>query len=141
MLLSTINIDVAFMIISLPETPGFTEVLAQALVSRGVAPTFDNSGGHAYLQPVTSSDFSSVTIDNPNNIPVNGNSAMGQDLFYSVILKAWVPADGTGSSTSRQVFAKPSLVLNAGDYLVFHMDHAGAPGDGEMQVVLNYEPL
>jgi len=31
-----------------------------------------------------------------------------------------------------------SLMLNAGDYLVFNMSHAGVPGDGEMQVVLQY---
>jgi hypothetical protein len=31
-----------------------------------------------------------------------------------------------------------SLMLNGGDYLVFNMSHAGVPGDGEMQVVLQY---
>jgi hypothetical protein len=28
--------------------------------------------------------------------------------------------------------------LNKGDYLVFHMDHAGVGGDVEMQAVLQY---
>ncbi|MGA9981010.1 MAG: hypothetical protein WBQ08_20480 [Candidatus Sulfotelmatobacter sp.] len=55
-----------------------------------------------------------------------------------MILKTWVPADGTASSTSRHVSVARSLALNAGDYLVFNMSHAGVPGDAEMQVVLQY---
>jgi len=31
------------------------------------------------------------------------------------------------------------LTVSANDYLVFHMDHAGVPGDVEMQVRLGYE--
>jgi hypothetical protein len=38
-----------------------------------------------------------------------------QDLFFNVILKAWVPTDGTGGSTSRQVYAQTGLALNKGD--------------------------
>jgi hypothetical protein len=141
MVVNTVNIDLAFMITAMPAAPGFAEVLGQASVSRGAAPTFDNSGGHAYLNTAPSSDFGSVVSDNPNGLGINGNSTLGQDLFYSVILKAWVPMDGTASAGSRQVFAKPSLVVNAGDYFVFHMDHAGVPGDAEMQVVLGYDLL
>jgi hypothetical protein len=33
------------------------------------------------------------------------------------------------------------LQLNAGDYLAFHMDHAGVSVDCEMQVVLGYTLL
>ena len=55
-----------------------------------------------------------------------------------MILKTWVTADGTASSTSRHVRLAQSLALNAGDYLVFNMSHAGVPGDCEMQVVLEY---
>jgi hypothetical protein len=49
-----------------------------------------------------------------------------------------VLADGAGSATSRHVAIAPSLPLTAGNFLVFHMDHAGIPGDCEMQVVLQY---
>jgi hypothetical protein len=61
-----------------------------------------------------------------------------QDIFYNVILKTWVPDNGTASSTSRHFSASPGLELAADDYLVFHMNHAGVPGDAEMQVVLEY---
>ena len=63
---------------------------------------------------------------------------MVQDLFFDVILKTWVPADGTGGYTSRQFSSQAALALNKGDYLVFHMDHAGVSGDVEMQGVLQY---
>lgn len=138
MTLNSINIDVAFAILSIPANPGLAEVLCQAGVSRGVVPTFDNSGGHAYFVEPASWDFGTVTVHNPNEVAMTANSSFGQGLFYSVILKAWVPADGTSASASRQVLAEPSLTLNAGDYLAFHMDHGGAPVDAEMQVVLNY---
>jgi hypothetical protein len=138
MVINTVNIDLAFMITSTPAAAGFAEVLGQASVSRNITPTFDNSGGHAYLNTAPSSDFGAVVSDNPNGLGINGSSILAQDLFYSVILKSWAPMDGTASAASRQVFAKLSLTVNAGDYLVFHMDHAGVPGDAEMQVVLGY---
>jgi hypothetical protein len=135
MRLHKVNIDVAFMITSGTANPGFAEVLCQGSVSRNAAPNFDNSQGPAYL-PVLTSPV--VTVHNPNNLTIINNPTLGQDCFYSVILKTWVPTDGTASATSRHVFAAPSLALDAGDYLVFHMDHAGVAGDGEMQVVLTY---
>ena len=33
---------------------------------------------------------------------------------------------------------QPGLLLERGDYLMFHMDHAGVQVKGEMQVVLTY---
>jgi hypothetical protein len=65
---------------------------------------------------------------------------LNQDQFFSVILKTWVPADGTASAASRQFVGYPSLQINTGDYLVFHMDHEGVALDAEMQVVLAYSP-
>jgi hypothetical protein len=138
MILNTVNIDVAFMILSLSETRGFAEVLCQASVSRGVVPTFDNDGGHAYTDTPPSPDFDTATIYNPNRVELGANTSFGQDMFYSVIMKSWVPHDGSGSAQSRQAFMQPALPLNAGDYLVFHMDHAGVKVDAEMQVVLGY---
>lgn len=138
MILTTVNIDVAFMILSLSETRDFAEVLCQACVSRGVVPSFDNNGGHAYMDNRPSPDFDSATIYNPNRVELGANTLFGQDVFCSVILKGWVPHDGSGSAQSRQAFMQPALSLNAGDYLVFHMDHAGVKVDAEMQVVLGY---
>jgi hypothetical protein len=138
MILDTASIDVAFSIVSLPSAPGLAEVLCQAAVSRGNAPRFDNSQGHAYLGQPVSTDFGAVNIYNPNGLAINQNSAVEQDLFFSVILKSWVPSDGGGSAASRNAFIQPSLALNPGDFLVFHMDHGGVPVDAEMQVVLGY---
>lgn len=141
LLLASLNIDVALMITKTPASPGFTEILCQGGVSRGISPGFNAGPGPDYLPAVASSDFGAVSLSNPNNLTAVLNSTLAQDVFYSVILKAFVPSDGSASSASRQVFAQPNLQLNAGDYLMFHMDHAGVPCDGEMQVVLNYTPL
>ncbi len=140
MILNTFNIDVAFMLESLPSSAGFAEVLCQGRVSRGSSPVFQ-AGSAAYLPTPTSPDFGPVAWYNPNGTPINGNMILIQDLFYSVVLKSWVPTNGTSSAASRQVLGQPSLPLNVGDYLVFHMDHAGVPVDSEMQVVLGYTPV
>ena len=138
MMLNTFNIDVAYMLVS-STSGGFAEVLCQGRVSRGGAPTF--SGAAGYLPFPTSADFGSISNYNPANLQIVGNGSLSQDLFYSVILKSYIPADGTASSTHRQVFGQPALQLNAGDYLAFHMDHAGVSVDCEMQVVLGYTLL
>jgi hypothetical protein len=136
MILNAVNVDVAFMITSLPAQAGFAEVLCDGGVSRGAKPTF---GGppQAYIGFPPSSNFGTLTPHNPNRLNV-GLGGVVQDLFFNVILKTWVPADGTGGYTSRQVYAQLGLALNKGDYLVFHMDHAGVGGDVEMQAVLTY---
>jgi hypothetical protein len=138
MMLNSYNIDVASMLVS-STTGGWAEVLCQGRVSRGGPPTF--SGAAGYLPYPASSDFGQVSWYNPAGLQLIGNGSHSQDLFYSVILKAFVPADGTASSTHRQVFGQPALQLNAGDYLAFHMDHAGVSVDCEMQVVLGYTLL
>ena len=43
-----------------------------------------------------------------------------------------------GHVVGRQALVERALPLNAGDYLVFHMDHAGVKVDAEMPVVLGY---
>lgn len=136
MVLSTINIDVSFMITSVPAAAGFAEILCNGGVSRGARPTFNTSPA-AYLNLPPSANFGQLTPHNPNKLNV-GLGGVVQDLFFNVILKTWVPADGTGGYTSRQVYGQPALALNKGDYLMFHMDHAGVSGDVEMQAVLQY---
>jgi hypothetical protein len=136
MVLSTINIDVSFMITSAPAATGFAEILCNGGVSRGAKPTFNTSPA-AYLNLPPSANFGQLTQHNPNKLNI-GLGGVVQDLFFNVILKTWVPADGTGGYTSRQVYGQPALALNKGDYLMFHMDHAGVSGDVEMQAVLQY---
>jgi len=77
-------------------------------------------------------------VYNPNDLSIGADGYALLDVLCSVILKTCVPASGTASGTSRHVRATPSSTLDARDYLVFHMDHAGVPGDAEMQVVLEY---
>jgi hypothetical protein len=110
-------------------------------LSRQAVPTSDNSGGHDYISFAPTSDFGLVALANPNNLVMVYDGGISQDKFVGVILKTWVPSDGTASATARNVTAYPSLTLNPGDYLAFHMDHARVSGDAEMQLVLHYTPL
>ena len=135
--LNSIDIDTSFMIPSLT-SPGVAEVLCQGSISRQAPPSFSTSPGPSYMPRVASPDFGSVALVNPNNLAPVLDVSLAQDLFYSVILKAFVPDNGAASSASRHVHSQPGLSINAGDYLVFHMDHAGVSCDAEMQVVLAY---
>jgi hypothetical protein len=112
-------------------------VLCRVAVSHG-APKFVEGEPSAPILPAASPNFGRLQIYNPHDLNLGADGFALQDVLYSVILKTWVPASGTGSGTSRHVRATPSLTLDARDYLVFHMDHAGVPGDAEMQVVLEY---
>jgi len=137
MILQWVDIDVAFMITSAPAVPGFAEVLCRAGVSRDAPPSFSGPPPDFILFPA-SSDFGGVHVHNPNNLSIGYDRALLQDAFYQVILKSWVPVDGTASSTSRNAHVEPNLVLSTRDFLVFHMNHAGVPGDAEMQVTMSY---
>jgi hypothetical protein len=137
MILQWVDIDVAFMITSTPTVPGFAEVLCRAGVSRGARPHFSGPPQDFILFP-TSPDFGAVLVHNPNQLSVGVDGGLLQDAFYQVILKSWVPVDGTASSTSRNAHVEPNLVLSTGDVLVFHMNHGGVPGDAEMQVTMSY---
>jgi hypothetical protein len=136
MVLNAMHIDVAFMLTSPPAQPGFAEVLCMGGVSRGAKPTFSDPPA-TYINLPATSNFGRIGQNNPNKLNT-GLGGVVQDLFYSVILKSWVPADGTASSTSRNVSVQPGLLLSKGDFLVFHMDHAGVGGDVEMQATLQY---
>jgi len=137
MTLNVIDVDIAFVITSTPSTAGGVVLYCTGAVSRGAAPTF--SGGSAeYFYPATDSNFGSVQIYNPNSLTVSYSADFTQPTLFAVDLKTWVPTDGTASATFRHLTTEPSLSLNAGDYLVFHMNHAGVPGDAEMQIVLAY---
>lgn len=138
MVVSSIDIDVALMLTALPANPGFTEVLCRAAVSPGGKPQFySTDSGASFISP-QSPNFGKTHIYNPNKLNVGDDGYLLQNIFFSVILKTWIPKNGTASSTSRHVTAARSLALNAGDYLVFNMSHAGVPCDAEMQVVFEY---
>jgi len=137
MILQWVDIDVAFMITSPPTVPGFAQVLCRAGVSRGARPNFSGPPEDFILFP-TSPDFGAVRVHNPNHLSVGFDGGLLQDAFYQVILKSWVPVDGTASSTSRNAHVEPNLVLSTNDVLVFHMNHGGVPGDAEMQVTMSY---
>ena len=136
--LAAADIDLAFMITSPPATPGFAEVLCRAAVSPGGPPTFYKGDPGASFTSPASPNFGKVKVHNPNHLNVGYDGVLLQNIFYSVILKTWVTSDGTASSTSRHVRVPLSVPLNAGDYLVFNMSHAGVSGDCEMQVVFEY---
>ena len=140
MILQWVDIDVAFMITSAPAGPGFAEVLCRAGVSRGGRPNFSGPPQDHILFP-TSPDFGGVRVHNPNHLSIRYDGGLLQDAFYQVILKSWVPIDGTASSTSRNTHVEPNLVLSTNDVLVFHMNHGGVPGDSEMQVTMSYVPV
>jgi len=134
MTLNYIDIDLVYSIRSTPSGGAWSESLCWGTVSRGKAPTFPFGGPE-------SADFGTVDFWNPDNIPAGSYGYDGylhQDEFYSVILKSWIPTDGTASATSRHVTSPISLNINSGDYLVFQMAPASYGGDFEMQVLLAY---
>jgi hypothetical protein len=135
MRLHSLDVDVAFMITSLPSAPGFAEVLCTGGVFRDTTPIFVD-GPQQYVGWQGAPGFGTFQISNPNGLNAFGGG--GGENFQLAILKTWVPADGTGSATWRNVSIELGLSLNPGDYLVFHMDHAGVPGDVEMQGTLGY---
>jgi hypothetical protein len=138
MVLIAANVEVATVLISLPSTAGFQEVLCQAAISRQAPPAY-GPAPTAYLPSPITADFGKVAFYNPSNIVTVSDSAPLQDKFVSIILKSWVPLDGTASSASRHVHTEPNMAVQQGDYLMFHMDHSGVEVKGEMQVVLTYE--
>ena len=136
MTLIAVDIDAAFTITSAPASPGLAEVLCRATVSRG-SPKFVEGEPSAPALSPASANFGRLQIYNPHDLNIGADGFALQDVLCSVIVKTWVPASGTASGASRHVRATPSLALDAREYLVFHMDHAGVPGDAEMQVVLD----
>lgn len=141
MFLATLDVDVATMLTGPSPIAGYEEVLCTAMISRGAEPTF-SSPPSVFTELARSPQFSTHTTYNPNGLTVGvGPSYLGQDQFLTVILKSWVPLAGTASSTYRHVHTDPQAGIAAGDYLTFHMNHAGVQVDVEMQVVLGYRPL
>jgi hypothetical protein len=127
-----IEMDVAYMATSAPGG-SFAEVLCNAVILPA-HPTF-TPGDQAYFNGVPSADFGGSQFCVPNPA-VNCHGGMGTaGALCSVILKTWAPA-----ATNRNVVVTGlSIPAPAGSFFLCHMDHAGYPGDIEMQGVLFYQ--
>jgi hypothetical protein len=136
--LGTVQIDASLLPAVGSGAANFTQALCRAWVSRGAPPPL-NVGGSATGPASRSDDFGSVSIYNPNGLTVNSDGNPLQDVFYSAILRSWVPTSGVDPAAARSVYGLPSLALNAGDYLVFGIDQCGVPGSVQLQAVLDYE--
>jgi hypothetical protein len=115
-----------------------TQALCRAWVSRG-APAFLNGGPGAAGPASVSTDFGSISVYNPAGLTIRGDGSPLQDVFYSAVLRSWVPSSGIDSAAAGVVQGRPSLVLNAGDYLVFGVEQSGMPGDVQLLTSLDYE--
>ena len=108
------------------------ECLFRAGVTRGGPPSDPNGPFPA------SPDFGNLQVSHPDHF-YGYDAHLFDEVFYHVILKTWVPADGAGSATYRFTHVEPLLTLRPGDFLVFQGAGDGVlGGDAEMQVVLGY---
>jgi hypothetical protein len=137
LVLNVVDVDLAFSPYPQP-TQGLAEALCRGMVSRGGPPSFQ-AGPNAFFFPPSSSAFGALQTYNPTGLTIGTDAAPFQDTFLNVILKSWVPSDGTASQAYRHVQLAPSLSLKAGDYLVFYMGHDGPAVDAEMQVILVFQ--
>lgn len=135
--LNLVDMDICFCPLSLPAQPGLSEVLCRGQVSRGGPPSFNTAG--LLFFPPSSPAFGPLQTLNPGGLQIGSDAQPFQDTFVSVILKSWIPGDGTASANYRHVQISPSLSLNAGDYLVFTMNGGEIALDAEMQVVLTFQ--
>jgi hypothetical protein len=99
LVLSAADFDVAFMLTSPPSAPSFAEILCRAAISPGAPPTFyKDDPGASFVSPA-SPNFGKVKVHNPHGLNIGNDGYLLQNVFFSVILKTWVTADGTASST------------------------------------------
>lgn len=132
--LDYVDLDVAYMVTAPSE--GSAEVLFTLGLTSG-KPQF-SPAPQVYQTLPGDPDLGTGQLVNPAGVIwVGGGQPSGGELV-NVILKSWVPADGTGSQDQRHVTLPLSLRVPAGSYLTCHMDHAGVAVDCEMQLVLGY---
>lgn len=151
MTLASGSIDVSFAIWgapgsgpTAPDKPGICMVLFYGGVSRGAPPILGDAPP-AYVAGVNADDpdFGTVRVYNPANLDIVGvqdqQTQLSNSNWFSLILKAFVPADGSGGTSGRHADVQPGLHIKRGDYIYFHMDHFGVgPVDGEMQTIIGY---
>jgi hypothetical protein len=132
------DIDASYRPSQAGESPASAQARCRAWVSRGQAPGFGGVQASAAGASPPSASFGAIEYFNPAKLTVAGDAAPLQDVFYSVVLRSWVPRDGTTSQAARVVSTRPSVTLHVGDFLVFGIDHQGVPGDVGVQAVLGF---
>ncbi|WP_048062597.1 hypothetical protein [Caldivirga maquilingensis] len=131
-----IDLDASYMLIKPPSSEGFAEVLIT--VGKASTPSFSKPP-QVYQTLPQSTSFTPITIVNPNNLQTVADAYPGEGFLVRLILKSWVPSNGTASSVQRHVTLYPGVRISNGEYLIFHMDHAGVgPLDCEIQATLGY---
>jgi len=68
-----------------------------------------------------------------------GGGAFAEGSLVRLILKSWVPADGSGSQDHRHIYLPLGLRVERGNYIVFHTDRPGTEVDFEVQGVIAYD--
>ncbi len=132
-----LDLDVSYMITSIPPSPNFAEVLFTMGLSKE-RPKF-TPPPQVYDSLPNAADFREFEIYNPNKLKMVGGGNLAQGQLVRLILKSWVPVDGSCSQDSRHVYVPLGVTAKRGDYLTFHADHAGVEVDFEVQGVIAYE--
>jgi hypothetical protein len=129
-----VDLDVAYMVTA--PSAGFAEVL----FSLGLTPGTPQFTGppQAYQAFPADPDFGVGQIVNPEGLGMAGGGQPSGAELVNLILKSFVPADGTGSQDQRHVTLPLSVDAPAGSYLACHMDHDGVAVNCEMQLVVGY---
>lgn len=134
MTLDYVDLDVAYMVTA--PSAGFAEVLFTMGLSSGV-PTF-SAPPQVYESFSADPDLGVGQVVNPAGVGMVGGGQPSEAELASMILKSWVPADGTGSQDQRHLTVPLSVQVPAGSYLACHMDHAGVMVNCEMMLALGY---
>jgi hypothetical protein len=137
--LAGVHIDASFVPAATGAAASSAQAMCQAWVSRGAPPAFPNGGGGAVGPTTTSADFGGISVYNPAGLTVHVEDAPRQDVFYRSLLRSQASPTGVGSAVAGAVYGLPSLVLEAGDYLVFGIEHSGVTGAVQLQACLDCE--
>jgi len=132
-----LDLDASYMITSVPASPNFAEVLFTMSISKEKPKFSPPPQLYESLPSVT--DFRELEVHNPNSLKMVGGGKLVEGSLVRLILKSWVPVDGSGSQDHRHIFLPLGLRVEKGDYIVFHADHAGTEVDFEVQGVIAYE--
>uniref|UniRef100_UPI0025C0AE62 hypothetical protein n=1 Tax=Caldivirga sp. TaxID=2080243 RepID=UPI0025C0AE62 len=134
-----IDLDASYMLTKPPSSEGFAEVLIT--VGKASTPSFSQPP-QVYQSLPQSPAFTPITIINPNNLQTVADAYPEEGFIIRLILKSWVPSNGAASSVQRHVTVYPGIKVKSGEYIVFHMDHAGVgPLDCEIQATIGYNLL
>lgn len=136
LILRFLEFDTSYMLTAPPPAPGFIEILYTGGVHHGT-PEFGDPP-QVYEQFPPDGSFGTGVTNNPNNLVGPFNDQLGAGQFLSLIVKSWSPVDGTASSAGRHLHTDLYTPVGPGDFLAFHMDHAGLQVDAEVQVIIGY---